>query len=429
MSIPAEKKPESSNRKHFSWLQRTYIFLSDIITSFVEDGCYTKASALAFYSLLSTVPILAVLFGIARGFGLGNTIESEISHFLFQEPELSDKLIEFAYSQLQSVRGGLIAGVGSLVLLWSVTSLLNTVESTFNEIWKIKTGRSLLRKIQDYLAIFFIAPFFVVASSSINIFLNAQVTERAQSNVFVNVVSPILLFILSFFPFFLISVLFVFIYAFMPNTRIYWREAIVAGAIAGTAFQLWQWVYIQFQIGISSYGAIYGSFAAIPLFMLWLQVSWMIILAGAEIAVEVENGLFLPNRKPRFLSVKNAALLIVFSCIDAFVRGAPPYTERLLARKLGISHKNIHRILEALSKYRILSRAYLGENAFGYQPARSVQDITVKLIFESIEKSYEFQAYVEDVKELEKIEALISSMDKSAFDFVGSKSLYSILSE
>ena len=318
--------PQNPQKQPYSdsiW-SRALRVLIDAGRGFVEDDCYSKASALTFYSLLSIVPVLAVLFGIAKGFGFEQALEVEISQHFAEQRELTDKLIQFAYSWLQTVKGGLIAGVGAVALLWSVLSLLNNIEAALNAIWKTRIARPYSRKISDYLATMVICPIFFVTSSSITVFLNTQIAQSAQSNVLVEAVSPFLLLILKLFPFFLSWILFTFVYYFMPNTKVYLRSALIAGILAGTAFQIWQWLYIRFQIGASSYGAIYGSFAALPLFLVWLQISWLILLAGAEVAFELENDLFIPSRHLTPLPGKAAALLITFRSVEAFAKGFPP---------------------------------------------------------------------------------------------------------
>lgn len=401
--------------------------LLDATRGFIEDDCYSKASALTFYTLLSIVPILAVVFGIAKGFGFEKAMEVEISHRFFEQRELTDKLIEFAYSWLQSVKGGVIAGIGVLVLLWSVLGLLSNIETTLNAIWKIRVARPYSRKISDYLATMIICPIFFVTSSSITVFLSTHLTNTAQSNVLVEAVSPLLVFILKLFPFFLSWVLFTFIYLFMPNTKVYLRSGLIAGILAGTAFQLWQWIYIRFQIGAASYGAIYGSFAALPLFLIWLQISWLILLAGAEIAFEIENDLFVPFRRMVPLSIKAAALLITYRCVEAFVKGTPPQTDRSLAHELGMSLYHLQTLLEALQKERILSAISYKDKTVGYQPARDVESITFMSVCDAIDKNNELLASVQESPPMQKILAYLDQVDKNLNDSNDNKPLYSAL--
>lgn len=387
--------------------------LYDAGRGFLEDDCYAKASALTFYSLLSVVPVLAVLFGIAKGFGFEKALELEINERFAEQRELVDKLIQFAYSWLHNVQGGIIAGIGTIALLWSVLGLLSNIETALNAIWKMPVSRSIGRRISDYLATMVICPIFLVTSSSITVFLSTQITQTARSNVIVELIGPFLLFILKLFPFFLSWVLFVFIYLFLPNTKVYLRSALIAGIIAGTAFQVWQWIYIKFQIGASSYGAIYGSFAALPLFLIWLQISWLILLAGAELAFEIENDLFIPYRRTQPISSKAAALLITYRCVEAFALGKPPQTDRSLAHELGISLNHLHTLLEALQKERVLSAVSYKDRTIGYQPARAIESITFSMVCNAIDKNNELLASVQDSDPFQKIKDYLKKTDET----------------
>lgn len=398
----------------FQGIKKGWKFFYDIFKSFFEDDCYDKASALSFYSLLSVVPVLAVLFGIAKGLGFGKKLEAEISQEFFQQTIISQKLIEFAHSWLESVKGNVIAGAGIIFLLYTVINLLNCVENIFNEIWKVKEGRSYLTKIRDYLTVFMVAPLFLVTSSSLNIYVTTQIAEKAKTNSLVEVISPFLYFIINFFPFFLMWALFTFIYSFMPNRKIYFHVAAISGIVAGSAFQIWQWLYIKLQFYLTSYSAIYGSFAAFPLFLMWLQVSWLIVLFGVEMGVEIENGLFIQSRKMQSLSTKTAALLIVYYCLENFIKGDKPSTQPQLARKLGISLFHLNKVLEILLKNRILSEASFGDNTLGYQPAHSVNDITYQMVSSAVDQSYDIQVSAEETSELKKIMNLIKEIENAS---------------
>lgn len=399
-SHPQERKP--------TFFRRIWRVILNSARGFIEDDCYAKASALTFYSLLSIVPVLAVLFGIAKGFGFEEAMKAQIEEKFAEQPELTEKLIQFAYSWLQSVQGGVIAGVGAILLLWSVLGLLNNVESALNAIWKTTISRPYTRKISDFLATMVLGPIFLVATGSINLFLTTYIAHTAQNNILVDAISPVILFILKFFPYFLSWIFFTLIYQFMPNTKVYFRSAIIAGILAGTAFQLWQWAYIKFQIGVSSYGAIYGSFAALPLFLIWLQISWIILLAGAEFAVEMENDLFIPDRSLAPISIKAAALLISYQCVEAFAKGEKALTDKELSRELGMSLNHIHAIVEALQRAGILTTVSSAEKMYGYQPARAIETITMQNVCDAVDKGNEILASVRGSAQMDKIQHYLS---------------------
>lgn len=424
---PEIKRPNIFKNPLFT-ISCFFYFIWDCIKSFINNDCYEKASALSFYTMLSIVPLLAVLFGISKGFGFGTSFESIISERFIQQPEIAGKLIEFAHSNLENIKGGVITGIGSAFLLWSVISLLNSIETITNKIFKVETSRTYTAKIKDYLTFLFIAPLIFVISSAVNIYLIAQVTQIAEFNPIVGALSSVVLFFLRLFPFFLIWVLFTFIYIFIPNKKIPYYEAIIAGIIAGTAFQLWQWVYIHFQLILSSYGAIYGSFAAIPLFMIYLQVSWLIVLAGAIIAVEIEKGFFRRHEIAYPLSFKVAALLTTNYCIDAFIKGQQPFTAYQLSKKLGVTFDELQPVTDILLKNNILSKVTLHNEDVGYQPARPIPDITINRVLDAIENSYIIPSTISDSAELKKMEGILIDVHQAAIP-IEDKPLYGNVSD
>lgn len=356
---------------------------------FSEDDCSLKASALTYYSILSIVPVLAVAFGIAKGFGFEKHLENMVTEKLFEQRELAEKIISFAYSALQSAQGGLIAGVGVIILFWTVLKLLSNIEASFNAIWKIRRARPLSRRFSDYLAMMIFCPIFFAASSSISIFVVTQVSNYSHTHGLWETVSPLIAIAFQIFPLILSWVLFTALYLVMPNTKVPLNCAIIAGVIAGTAFQIVQWIYINFQLGITSYGAIYGSFAALPLLILWINISWLITLSGAEIAYHTENDIALSkrelNKEHRLVDERIIGLTITGHCIEAFYRHSPAPTIYNLAHLTGVGVVTTRHIVERLQDDGILSEVRSGKNnEDGYQPARDIKSITVKTVCDAL---------------------------------------------
>lgn len=393
---------------------RGWRILRDATMGFINDDCYSKASALTFYTLLSVVPVIAVLLGIAKGFGFEKTLKMDIAEKFQDQREAVEIMMQFAYTWLQSVQSGVIAGAGAVLLFWSVIGLLGNIERSLNDIWKTKYARNYGRKIIDYFALIIISPFILVLLSGLNVYITLHVT--GSQNAFIEYFGHFVLFILKFSPFFLSWLLFTFVYLFMPNTKVYWSTGLIAGILAGTAFQVWQWIYIKFQVGASSYGAIYGSFAALPLFLIWVQVSWLILLGGAELAYEMENKLFVPIHHLQNLSSKAAALYITHRCIEAFAKDKPPVTDKVFTHELGLSMIDVHNILDALQKEGILSFASYKEKMKGYQPAKAINLITMQTVCNAIEKSRDLKAYINDSMEMRKIQHYLASIESDLHD-------------
>ena len=269
-------------RKSFFIKQLRILLLA--IRGFHGDKCPLQASALTFYSILSVVPVVAMAFGVAKGFGFQKLLEKQLLEKFPGQEEVMMQVVNFALSLLENTKGGMIAGIGVAVLLWTVIKVLSNIERSFNTIWEIKKSRTFGRKFSDYLSIMLISPILVIMSSSVTVFITTQVTLITEKIALLGIFSSLIFFILKLLPYCLVWILFTFIYILMPNTKVNFSSGFIAGVFAGTIFQLAQWAYIYFQVGVAKYNAIYGSFAALPLFLVWLQLSWLIVLLGAEIS-------------------------------------------------------------------------------------------------------------------------------------------------
>ena len=234
------------------------------VQGFLKDDCAMRASALTYYTLLSIVPVVAMAFGIAKGFGLQELIQKQIIQVAegANWPEdIVVKILSFSDSMLESAKGGIIAGVGFALLCWTVVNILGKVEDSFNHIWEVKKPRSLVRKFTDYIAIVVLAPILLIISSSAAVVVSSKIEVIVRSIELLGVVGPLIFFVLRLLPYVSIWVLLMLNYIIMPNTRVPVKSAVLAGIITGTIFQAVQFIYIKFQIGVAHYGAIYGSFA------------------------------------------------------------------------------------------------------------------------------------------------------------------------
>ena len=267
------------------FLQQIYRKLYLTIRFFTEKRVMTQASALTYSTLLAIVPILAVVFAIARGFGYNKYIEIWFRESLHTQPQVADVIVGFVNSYLVHTQSGIFLGVGLIFMLYTVLMLVNNIEETFNQIWQVSNSRPIIRSITNYLAMFFLFPIIIVVSTGLSIFME---TVANKMNDFV-LLGPAVHWLLNQSPFLLMALLFIILYVYMPNTMVRLSSAIVPGILAGIAMQLLQLTYIHSQIWVTGYNAIYGSFAALPLFMLWVQISWTICLFGAQLTYTNEN--------------------------------------------------------------------------------------------------------------------------------------------
>lgn len=347
---------------------------------FYDDGCNPRAAALTYFTLMSIVPVLAVALGLARGFGFAQILENVVKDQLSEQKDIAKYIIDFAYSLLERTSSGVIAGIGVLLLLWSVYNILGNIEEALNNIWKIPNPRSWVRKITDYIAAIIICPLFFVVSSSITIYLKTHFSDVSGWAALLESS------LIHLFPYLLTWMLFTFLYFFLPNRRIPFKYGMIGVLVGGTAYQLLQAFYITVQLKLSSYGAVYGSFAALPLFLIWLNLSWMIVLAGAELAYQFEIEAW--NNAPTHaeymqttVSRRILALMVVYVVVRGFCEGRDPLTIHNLSDLLGASKKNLEDIIKVLVKYKILSEtAYESDGEIHYQPARDVNTITMKTV-------------------------------------------------
>ena len=413
----------------FFFRKSSRIVLASMI-GFVRDDCYLKASALTFYMLLAIVPMLAVALGIARGFGFQEHLESEIYKAFQDQQDVLRYAVNIAYSLLEHYQGSVIAGVGVILMLWTNLTLLGNIENVLNEIWKVKKSRSWMRKIGDYLATMLLCPLFFVASNSLTVFLKTYLTS---SKLIWNI-EPLLLKFLNFLPFVFAWLLFSFIYIVLPNTKSHFWPRVTAGVLAGTAFQIWQWIYVKFQVDIFSYSVVYGTFAALPLFLVWLQVSWLIALAGAELAAHIESDMYIGEtdspKDYRAASQKEVALYILYRSIQAFYRGDSPITATQIARELEVSAHDVVAVIDVLEKGNVVGEITVKDSSVvGYQVLRDPKLFTVTDIFGVIENQLLAKISVKDSAVLEKIVDCIEQVKEMSQGSPANLSLHELVAD
>lgn len=357
---------------------------------FQLDRCAAMASSLTFFSLLSIVPVLAAAFGVAKGFGFEETLQLRLMSSFAEQREVLEPAIGYANTLLEETKGGLIAGVGVLFLLWSVVKLIGHIESAFNVIWKVRKSRSLGRRFSDYLALIIVCPVFFTVASSITVFLASQVESVQNGSSWLSTVSPVLAAFVTFLPYLLIWAMLTFLYLFLPNTKTPFVPGLLAGILTGTGYQLLQWVYIKFQIGVATYGAIYGSFAALPLFLIWLQMSWMLVLGGAEICVASQNLADFEFRhdcsRASHAFQGLISLLIMHQVIRIFVAGGNPPGMQDLSDHLKIPQRLLRDQLSTLVETGLLAETKPGRNGdLAYLPGRPVGQLTITKVLSTLD--------------------------------------------
>ena len=388
------------------------------VRGIVEDKGTLRASALTFWSFLSVVPVFAMLFGIAKGFGMEATLERKVLEGLEGQEEMANFIINWAHSFLETTRGGVIAGLGTLFLFWTIIKVLGNIENAFNGIWGVKKGRSITRKITDYFSLILIGPVLLIVASATTVLITSQVESLVQRISLLDAVGPIIFPMLKLLPYAAIWVLFIFMYIFLPNTKVRWRSGILAGVIAGTLFVLFQQAYLLFQIGVAKYNAVYGAFAALFLFLVFLQGGWLIVLFGAEISFAHQNVdtyefepdcLLVSHSFKRLLSLRLVQLLL-----KDFLEGQRWCEEAEISQKLEIPIRLVRQILYELVEAGVISPVKVDDDkASAYQPALNPETITIKYVVDALEQHGTDNIPVARTKELERISESLKILDET----------------
>jgi len=358
------------------------------IKRYQSNRTSSRASALTYSSLIAAVPIAAILFAIARGFGLSGMVENSLKSSIALPGDTVDILIKFANAYLQQTKNGLFIGVGLLALLWSVTLLTNNIELAFNYIWNVRRTRSLYRKVTDYFSMFLFLPILIVVSSGLSIFMSQVLGDMEQFQL----LAPVGRFFLRLIPYVLTWLMFTALYIFMPNTHVKFRPALISGILIGTAYQIFQFIYIGLQLYVSRYNAIYGSFAALPLFMIWLQLSWSIILFGVELTYAQQNiRNFAFDKDTRNISRRYqdfVTLLVMSLIVKRFENEEPPYEAEEISEQHRIPLRLVKKVLDLLLEIDLINELFVDtkNNKVAYQPAFDINKLTISLMLDRINR-------------------------------------------
>ena len=410
--------------KEITGIKRVYIYLVKTIIlairGFQRDSIQTKASALTFSTLLAIVPLLAVIVGIAGGFGLSETVRESVYLYFPGQSDLFKRAFDYAENYLKMAQGGLFIGIGLALLLYTVINLISAIESAFNDVWQVKNSRSWRRKITDYLALFILLPAMMTISSGLSLFLSTIRKTYLNEYVFLTPVTDTLL---SIAPYAITVLIFTALYILIPSTKVRFLNALSAGFITGIAFQLFQYFYISGQIWVSKYNAIYGSFAALPLLLLWLQLSWLLCLFGAEITYASQNvKTFSFDRDSKNISrrYKDFLIFLITSLIiKRFEQGGEPYSANELSEENCIPVRLTQEILYLLTELGIILEVRIedDERIVHFQPALDIHQISVGFLGRKIDEfgseNFKIDTGIQFKKQWEAILAMRKDMLKS----------------
>ena len=357
---------------------------------YVRDKISQQAQALTYYTLFSIVPFAALCFGLAKGFSLDKLLKGILNERLSEHQLMLDKLYLFADTTLEHTKGGLVAGFGVLLLFFAVIRLASSIEDTFNQLWGLPKRQNLLGKLNSYVTLMVVTPFLLIIVGSSTVVVQAFLTDFIMSfpGALGQWLSP-LLTLTKLLPYFIAWLVFTGIYFCVPNTHVQVMSAAIGGVVAGTVFQLLQSSLIIIQVALSNYNTIYGSFAALPLFLLWMQWSWQITLFGAVLAYVHQNAptgkfeigdLVLTRRERR-----RYLLAITRLVLKNYADGRGVTTISHISNALQLPLSRARDLISELLECRILLESADAERQPGYVPARPGEDLTVMKVFDLLD--------------------------------------------
>jgi len=320
---------------------------------FKRERCMEKAAALTFSSLLALVPLLAIMFALLKGLGVHNTMEPILLKYLASG---SDKVVSNVLGYINNTNVGSLGAVGLITLLLTVLFLLSNIEKAFNSLWQVRENRSLFRRFADYFSVITFGPLFLLAAISMSSSLRSQ--TLVQWILEQPWLGEAVIMALEITPFVVIWAAFIFLYLFMPNTKVHFSAAAVGGVTAGTLWLISQWGYVSFQIGVGKYNAIYGTMAALPVFMIWLYIGWMIALAGGALsrAWQGRDTLSLETTEEETNWHPLQVLTLLFLVYRRFQMGEEPWSEGELVAASGMDPQVCQAILNFLEYKGVLLR-------------------------------------------------------------------------
>ena len=367
-----------------------------------------RSAALTYYTLVSIVPVVALVFAFVKGFGLADGLVQNLYSVFPQIPEVVDYLVEFSQKALARTQGGLVALFSLVALFWSVWSVFSSIEDAFNNIWEVKSTRSWSRKISDYITIIVFAPILWVGASAASVYL--QNLLGWSDSLWLQALSKLISMAIAWFMFSLM-------YVVLPNTKVNLSAAIKSGVIAGTVFMLFQWGYVFIQTWMTSYNAIYGSFAALPLFLLWMLVSWSILLLGGELSFTFQN-------EKRF-DEERESLLVSYDCRRKLMVGVMVIVARTfrdgkgamavddIRTELGLPKRILSSVISSLVEAGMLHEIHIGGKEFelSYAPARDITTLTVYDVLSAVDAHGEGRDSI-DVSEPQELHRAAQVVDK-----------------
>ncbi|WP_455196914.1 YihY/virulence factor BrkB family protein [Kaarinaea lacus] len=409
-----------SDSKQLPRFQRTLIQalrISQLVIRDLVDGMLTlQAMSLVYTTLLSIVPLLAVSFSVLKGFGVHNQVEPMLLNLL--QPlgdkgvEITQRIIEF----VENTKAGVLGSLGLALLFYTVVSLIQKIERSFNYTWRVTEQRPFAQRFSDYLSVVLLGPLLIFTALGVTASISGSAVLQQLHQY--ETIDWFIRFIGRLIPYLLVITAFTIVYIFVPNTRVKFKSALIAAVVSGVLWETTGWIFASFVVSSAKYAAIYSAFATLIIFMIWLYVCWMILLIGASIAFYVQYPEYRTLQQRNFhLSnrMKERIALLAMSIISGnYYANRDPLTIQQVAKRINITPGLIKPIIDQLLNYNVLITT--NGSKPGLLPAQPPEVQKVIDILRVVRKAEEHSGgSVELLPKFETIEILYEKMN-SALD-------------
>lgn len=404
---------------------RTLRLMNVAFREFTEGQLTLRAMSLVYTTLLSIVPILAISFSVLKAFGVHNeVVEPFLQKFLAPLGEKGSEITSRIIGFVENMKVGVLGSIGLGMLFYTVVSVIQKVEKSFNAIWKIRKTRSLARRFSDYISVMIIGPVLIFSAIGI--------TATVMNNSFVQWVLSIEPFgslfniLIKLLPYIIVCGAFTFIYIFIPNTKVHFRSAVTGGVIAGFLWETAGWAFASFTVSSTKYAAIYSGFAILIMFMIWIYLNWLILLVGAQISFYHQYPHIL-SAKNKIFSVSNRfrerLAFLVMHCIGSnHYQNKPPWTIEALVQHLKLPPDPVNESIAVLQKNGLILET--GDDPPAYVPARDIDTIRLSELLKVVRMSEKDAVVVEKtVLSVPDVDGVLNMLETSAQNVLGDRTL------
>jgi membrane protein len=389
-----------------------------------------RAMSLVYTTLLSVVPLLAVSFSVLKGFGVHNQLEPVLLNFLAplgaKGIEVSNNIIGF----VENVQVGVLGSLGLVFLLYTVVSLTQKVESSFNFVWQVERLRALAQRFSSYLTVILVGP--VLMFTALGVTATVMNTSLVQYLISVEPLGEVIVLGSRLIPYLLVIAAFTFIYMFIPNTRVKLLPAVVGGVVAGVLWQTSGWAFAAFVASSTKYAAIYSGFAILILLLIWLYLSWLILLLGAQVAFYVQHPQYVTREPVRFdLSNRlreRLALQLMFMVADHHLNGREPWTLDAFAQQLGLPMQPVNQVLRLMQDTGFVAET--NEEPPAYLPRRDIETIALADLLEVVRSAGESRLLtVKSLSHQDQVEDTMESVRRAVQQQLGARTLRDLVAQ